>query len=149
MSENTVKIKNLSNTEVTVILPNVRFRREWAPGMTANLPADVYEEFCFDPGCIAFVRDGFLKVIVDKEEIQEKMNISDEIIESEEVNIEKLLTTGTSTELADFLKNAPAALKDKVVDEALRLSIAESSKCRVIKLYTGADIIQALSLQRE
>ena len=76
-----VRIKNISSYDVLITLPNVRYRRDLRPGQTSDLADDVFEEFNFDPGCRAYVRNGFIKVITEDEVIKETLEVAPENVD--------------------------------------------------------------------
>lgn len=142
---NKMKIKNVSNFNISVILNNVRYRRDLNPGQETNLPEDVVEEFNFDPGCRAYVKAGFIKVITDDQEIKD---VFGETPKDVDTDVADLLTNQTVNDLAIALKNGSPAFKEKVVSEAIRLSITDSARCSLIKHNCGVDILNAITLQR-
>lgn len=140
-----MRIKNTSTFVVSIILNNVRYRRDLNPGQETNLPEDVAEEFNFDPGCRAYVKSGFIKVITDDAEIKD---IFGETPKDVEVDVANLLTNKTVNDLAVALKNGSVAFKEKVVSEAIRLGITDAARCSLIKHHCEVDVFQAISLQR-
>ena len=140
-----VVIKNLSSYKVGINLANVRFRRDLTPGQSCPLAPDVFEEFNYDPGCRAMVRAGVLKVITESEEIREQLVETAEIVE---IDIKKLLVEETVSELNRVLNEASDNLKSRIVEEAIKLSIADAARVALIKKHCGVDIVNSLSLQR-
>lgn len=143
-----VKIQNLSSFKIGINLPNVRFRRDINPKQTTVLPDDVFEDFNYDPGCIAFVRDGFLKVITDDEEIKEQLT-RPEAMTSDEVDVAKILTEAPVADLIKVIKNASPALKDLIIAEAVRLNITDEGRCNVIKKFLNVDVLTAIAMDRK
>lgn len=140
-----MRVKNTSGFDVSIILPNVRYRRDLRPGQETNLPDDVAEEFNFDPGCRAYIKSGFLKIV---NATQETKDVFGEMPKDTEVDVVDLLTNKTVNDLAVALKNGSASLKDKVVTEAIRLCITDATRCSLIKHHCDIDILQAIALQR-
>ena len=140
-----VRIKNTSGYRISIILDNVRYRRDLNPGHETTMPDDVFEEFNYDNGCRNYVRNGFIKVITDDEEVKEAMP---EIPKDIDVNTEDLVTKGTVQELARILKDASPAMKDKIIAAAIKFSIMDAPRVALIKTHCGVDVLQALNLQR-
>lgn len=138
-------VKNVSNFQISIILNNVRFRRDLKPGQTMTFPSEeILEEFNFDPGCRNYVRNGFLKVH-STEAAQEEVVAA---AEDAELDIRKLLSEGTIQDLSKALREGSPALKERIVDEAMKLSIADAPRVSLIKAHCGVDIVSALALQR-
>ena len=142
---NKVKIKNSSNYRISVILDNVRYRRDLNPGAETTLPEDVFEEFNYDNGCRNYVRNGFIKVITDDEEIKEAIP---EMPKDVDMDAEILVTKKSVQELALILKDASPAMKDKIVAAAIKHSAVDAARVALIKTHCGVDVLNALNLQR-
>lgn len=140
-----MKIKNVSNFAVSIILNNVRYRRDLNPGQETTLPEDVVEEFNFDPGCRSYVKSGYIKVITEDQEIKD---IFGDTPKDVDIDIADLLTNKSVNELAIALKNGSPAFKEKVVSEAIRLSITDAARCSLIKHNCNVDVLNAITLQR-
>ena len=142
---NKVKVKNTSSYRISIILNNVRFRRDLNPGQETVLPEDAFEEFNFDNGCRNYVRNGYLKVITEDEVIKESIP---EMPKDVDIDAEELVTKKTVQELAKVLKEASPAMKDKIIAAAIKHSTMEAARVALIKTHCGVDVLQALNLQR-
>lgn len=140
-----MKIKNVSNFAISIILNNVRYRRDLNPGQETSLPEDVAEEFNFDPGCRSYVKSGYIKVITEDKEIKDVFGDTPKDVD---IDIADLLTNKSVNELAIALKNGSPAFKEKVVSEAIRLSITDAARCSLIKHNCNVDVLNAITLQR-
>lgn len=140
-----VKIKNTSSYRISIILDNVRYRRDLNPGAETTLPEDVFEEFNYDNGCRNYVRNGFIKVITDNEEIKEAIP---EMPKDVDMDAEILVTKKSVQELALILKDASPAMKDKIVAAAIKHSAVDAARVALIKTHCGVDVLNALNLQR-
>ena len=140
-----VKIKNTSSYRISIILYNVRYRRDLNPGAETTLPEDVFEEFNYDNGCRNYVRNGFIKVITDDEEIKEAIP---EMPKDVDMDAEILVTKKSVQELALILKDASPAMKDKIVAAAIKHSAVDAARVALIKTHCGVDVLNALNLQR-
>lgn len=140
-----VKIKNTSAYRISIILDNVRYRRDLNPGQETSIPEDAFEEFNYDNGCRNYVRNGFIKVITEDEEIKDSIP---EMPKDIDLDAEELLTKNTVQELARVLKEASPAMKDKIVAAAIKHSVMDAARVALIKTHCGVDVLQALNLQR-
>lgn len=140
-----MKIKNVSNFAISIILNNVRYRRDLNPGQETSLPEDVAEEFNFDPGCRSYVKSGYIKIITEDQEIKDVFGDTPKDVD---IDIADLLTNKSVNELAIALKNGSPAFKEKVVSEAIRLSITDAARCSLIKHNCNVDVLNAITLQR-
>lgn len=141
-----VRIKNISNYKLLITLPNARYRRDLLPGQTTPpLSEDVFEEFNYDPGCRSWVRNGFLAVLTESEELREQMVAAPK---NAEVDVVKIMTEGTVVELSKLLKDSTQVIQDKVVDTAIKHNITDAARCALIKTYCGVDVLAAIANQR-
>ena len=140
-----VKIKNTSSYRISIILDNVRYRRDLNPGAETTLPEDVFEEFNYDNGCSNYVRNGYIKVITDDEEVKEAIP---EMPKDVDMDAEILVTKKSVQELALILKDASPAMKDKIVAAAIKHSAVDAARVALIKTHCGVDVLNALNLQR-
>lgn len=140
-----IKIKNTSTYRISIILDNVRYRRDLNPGQETTIPEDAFEEFNYDNGCRNYVRNGFLKVITDDEDIKESIPVAPVDID---VDAADLVTNKTVQELNKVLQSASPSLKEKIVSEAIKHSVSDSARVALIRAHCGVDVLQALALQR-
>lgn len=146
--EKKVYVKNVSSFAIELNLRQVRYIRDLEPGQKVGLAEDVFEEFSCDPGCKSLLRDGFLKVITEDEEVQQQIAEIAPSKTAEEVNVRDLLMNQSAQKLGIALKEASPALKEQIVEMAMSLSIADPARVNLIKHYCNVDILQALALQR-
>ena len=139
-----VKIKNTSSYRISIILDNVRYRRDLNPGQETAIPEDAFEEFNYDNGCRNYVRNGFLKVITEDAEIKESIP---EMPADVDLNAEEIVQ-GTVQELAKVLKDASPSMKEKIVAAAIKHSTMDAARVALIKTQCGVDVLQALNFQR-
>ena len=140
-----VKIKNTSTYKISIILDNVRYRRDLNPGAETTLPEDVFEEFNYDNGCRNYMRNGFIKVITEDEEVKESIP---EMPKDVDIDAEELITKKTVQELAVVLKSASPAMKEKIIAAAIKHSSVDAPRVTLIKSHCGVVVLNALNLQR-
>ena len=141
-------IKNISKFEISINLPNVRFRRTLRPKQGFIATEDVLDDFTFDPGCRTLVKNGYLTVISENEEVVAQIDMPEKKT-AEEVDIEELLTKKTHKELKAVLDDATDALKDAIAKTAIEMNIGDPARSQIIKMYCGVDVLQALALQNK
>lgn len=139
-----VKIKNTSTYRISIILDNVRYRRDLNPGAEAVMPEEVFEEFNYDNGCRNYVRNGFIKVITEDEVIKEAIP---EMPKDVDLDADEVVKNSVQ-ELAKVLKDASPSMKEKIVAAAIKHSIADPARVALIKTHCGIDVLQAMNLQR-
>ena len=139
-----VKIKNTSTYRISIILDNVRYRRDLNPGAEAVMPEEVFEEFNYDNGCRNYVRNGFIKVITEDEVIKEAIP---EMPKDVDLDADEVVKNSVQ-ELAKVLKDASSSMKEKIVAAAIKHSIADPARVALIKTHCGIDVLQAMNLQR-
>ena len=139
-----VKIKNTSTYRISIILDNVRYRRDLNPGAEAVMPEEVFEEFNYDNGCRNYVRNGFIKVITEDEVIKEAIP---EMPKDVDLDADEVVKNSVQ-ELANVLKDASPSMKEKIVAAAIKHSIADPARVALIKTHCGIDVLQAMNLQR-
>lgn len=148
--ESKVYVKNNSSFAIELNLRQVRYVRDLEPGQRVKLAEDVYEEFSCDPGCKSLLKDGFLSIETENEEVKQQIaeitQRSEE--ESAEIDVDKLLTEQSAQALAKVLMTASPALKQSIIERAMALSIADSARVNLIKHYCDVDVLHALALQR-
>lgn len=140
-----VKIKNTSSYKISIILDNVRYRRDLNPGAETTMPEDVFEEFNYDNGCRNYVRNGFIKVITEDEVIKEAIP---EMPKDVDMDADELVTKKTVQELALVLRDASPSMKEKIVTAAIKNSAMDAARVALIKQHCGVDVLNALNLQR-
>lgn len=143
-----IYVKNVSSFMIELNLRQVRYVRDLEPGQKVPLAEDVYEEFRCDPGCKSLLKDGFLAVITEDEDIKQEIAEIAPSTTSEEVDVRDLLTNQSAQKLGLALKTASSALKQQIVEMAMALSVADPARVNLIKHYCNVDILQALALQR-
>lgn len=148
--ESKVYVKNTSSFAIELNLKQVRYVRDLEPGQRVKLAEDVYEEFSCDPGCKSLLKDGFLSIETEDEEVKQQVAEITQRSETEsvDVDVDKLLTEQSAQALAKVLMTASPALKQSIVERAMVLSIADSARVNLIKHYCDVDVLHALALQR-
>lgn len=142
------QIKNISRFEISINLPNVRFRRTLKPKQGFIASEEILDDFTFDTGCRTLVKNGYLAVITEDEEVKAQIDMP-EAKTAQDVDITELLTKKTPKDLKEVLANATEGLKDSIAKAAIELNVADPARSQVIKTYCGVDVLQAIALQNK
>ena len=144
MDKKTISIKNISNREVGIVVPELRLSRFIQPGMVIKLAEDVLEEALTFPGVPELFNSQYL-VALDAEKMDELaggyVNIPQTKEETlTEAEIVTLIEKGTEEELKTLLENATDYRKDTIISASLKCEEITYAKVKLIQKYTGKDI---------
>ena len=146
MDKKTITVKNISNREVGIVVPEIRLSRFIKPGMSIKIPVDTLEDALTYPGVPELFNSQYL-VAEDAESMEEIAGGYVSLPETEEekmteAEIVKLLETGTDFQLDKLLKSASKYRKDTIISAALKTEEITFSKVKMIKEATGKDILE-------
>ena len=118
------------------------------PKQETTLPEDVFDEFNYDPGCQAFVKDGFLQVTADDAETKAQISVKPTAKTGADVNVKYLLTEAPVKDLIAVLKSGDLtpALKDEFIESARELKITDLGRSNALKQYLGFDCLEAVRM---
>ena len=143
-----ITIKNISSATITLIAPNIRFRRELAPRRTIPITTEEYEELSFDTGFIALLNGHYISISgIEDSQAAIEIEGADRIYEA--TDIEKMFDTLDITAFAKFIPTAAQGEKDTVVKLAVDKGITNSGFTALIKKYCGVDVINAISMKHQ
>lgn len=155
MEKERVKIISQHNGPVSVIVPELRFSREWmSKGATIPVERETLEELMYDPGFKYMIDTGMLYI----EDMQVKKDLGIEPEDAEEpVNIiiltdkekERMMTVLPFVEFKVKLKTLNYEQLQDLADFAIRHELSDFRKAEEIKKACGKDIINAIRLNRE
>ena len=155
MEKERVKIISQHNGPVSVIVPELRFSREWmSKGATIPVEKETLEELMYDPGFKYMIDTGMLYI----EDMQVKKDLGIEPEDAEEpVNIiiltdkekERMMTVLPFVEFKIKLKTINYEQLQDLADFAIRHELSDFRKAEEIKKACGKDIINAIRLNRE
>jgi hypothetical protein len=148
-----VQVKNVSSATVVITAPDVRLRRDLAPGRTISLSTEEFEELSFDPGIQSILRAGYLKVTGKDEESKKIVEDAveqpaDETVLSVE-QIRKIYTDSDVTTFAKTIANASPATRETMVKLAVEMNVTLPAFTALIKKYCNVDVIQAITYARQ
>lgn len=145
---NNITMTNISSGTVVVVAPNLRFRRELAPGRTVSLTQEEYEELSFDSGFSSLLNGHYIK-LEGLEEDKEAVAVqgADKVFDTKE--IARMFDNLDITNFAKFLPTAAEAEKESVVKLAIEKGITNSGFTALIKKYCGVDVISAINMKHQ
>jgi hypothetical protein len=142
-----ITLKNISSATVVVGTSDGTMRsRSLAPNRVITLTPTEYEDLMYEPGVQNMIRGGYIKidgVAEDRAVIETPTNVMsrDEII--------KMLNDRDITAFANYIKIAPSAAKDTIVQYVVDNNITDNAFTALIKKYCGIDVIQAISVKHQ
>ena len=142
-----ITLKNISSATVVIGSSNSTVRsRSLAPNRIITLTPSEYEDLMYEPGIQNMIRGGYIKiegVQEDRAVIEEPTNVKerDEII--------KMINDRDITGFAKYIKIAPSAAKDTIVQYVVDNNITDNAFTALIKTYCGIDVIQAISVKHQ
>lgn len=142
-----ITLKNISSATVVIGSTNSTIRsRSLAPGRIITLTPSEYEDLMYEPGIQNMIRGGYIKIDGVQEEravIETPTNVKekDEII--------KMIDNKDITAFAKYIKIAPSAAKETIVQYVVDNNITDNAFTALIKTYCGVDVIQAISVKHQ
>ena len=142
-----ITLKNISSATVVIGSTSSSIRsRSLAPGRVITLTPTEYEDLMYEPGVQNMLRGGYIKIDGLQEEravIETPSNVKDrnEIIE--------MIDNRDITAFARYIKVAPSAAKDTIVQYVVDNNITDNAFTALIKTYCGIDVIQAISVKHQ
>ncbi len=142
-----ITLKNISSATVVVGSTNGNIKtRSLAPGRVITLTPEEYEDLMYEPGVQNMIRGGYIKidgVEEDREVIETPRNVKekDEII--------KMINARDITGFAKYIKIAPSAAKDTIVQYIVDNNITDNAFAALIKTHCGIDVINAIAVKHQ
>ena len=144
-----VSIKNTSNSNVVISVPDLDFRRELVPSRTVSIEKEKFEELAFDPGLQSLIRCGFLTVSgLDEEEASMVEAPLGETTTREDVK--KIYKAKDYAKFVKLVKNASPAAKEIITQVAVEEKLTDTGFVQLIKQYCdNFDVIGAINFQHQ
>lgn len=142
-----ITLKNISSATVVIGSTNSTMRsRSLAPGRIITLTPSEYEDLMYEPGVQNMIHGGYIRIDGVQEEravIETPTNVmdKDEII--------KMIDNKDITAFAKYIKIAPSAAKETIVQYVVDNNITDNAFTALIKTYCGVDVIQAISVKHQ
>ena len=144
-----VSIKNTSNSNVVISVPDLDFRRELVPSRTVSIEKEKFEELAFDSGLQSLIRGGFLTVSgLDEEEASMVEAPLGETTTREDVK--KIYKAKDYAKFVKLVKNASPAAKEIITQVAVEEKLTDTGFVQLIKQYCdNFDVIGAINFQHQ
>lgn len=152
MENNTkIKVRNAVNENITVNLPYIRFKRDWAGRNTEfGIDLETLREMTMDAGCLYFIKHGML--VIENEEARLELGL--------ETEDNKLFTLNDAAMMGmlkvDSLSKFEADLKKMSIEQRVTLAqmaianeISDLDKNDLLEKYAEIDVAAAIKLNRE
>lgn len=146
MEKKNVVIKNISNHDVGIVVPEIRFSRFISPGRTIKMTKDQLEDALSYPGVPELFNNQYL--ICEDSEVMEEVgggyvNVpTSEEEKMTEAEIVNLIRNGTDLQLDKLLKSATPYRLDTIISAAIKCDDLTFSKIKMIEKVTGKDVLQ-------
>lgn len=146
MENKTLSIKNISNHEVGIVVPEIRLSRFIQPNRSIKMNKEKLEEALTYPGVAELFNSQYL-ICEDDEEMEEIGGGYVSIPKTEEEkmteeDIIKLIQTGSDLQFDKLLKSASQYRLDTIISAALKCESLTFSKINLLKAATGKDILE-------
>lgn len=166
MDTKTVKIKNLTNGQLSIVLPELKYNRTFEKkGVIKPMPFETLQEAMWDPGFSYMLKHGMIEIL-DKEACQDLgvaiTNTVEDFVkekenpENEEVVLllddnqkKRYLTVAPISELKAVLKKLTIDQKQDLAEFAIANKYLDFERADVIKKATKIDIIAAAKLRHD
>ena len=146
METKTLAIKNISNHEVGIVVPEIRLSRIIQPNRSIKMGKDQLEEALTYPGVAELFNSQYL--ICEDDEAMEEIGggyVSIPATEEEKMSEEdiiKLIQTGSDLQFDKLLKSASQYRLDTIISAALKCESLTFSKINLLKAATGKDNLE-------
>lgn len=142
-----ITLKNISSATVVVGSPNSNVKtRSLAPNRIITLTPEEYEDLMYEPGIQNMIRGGYIKfdgIAEDRAVIETPGNVL------EKDSIIKMIDNRDITSFAKYIKVAPSAAKDTIVQYVVDNNITDNAFTALIKKYCDVDVIQAITVKHQ
>ena len=142
-----ITLKNISSATVVINYTNGQEKtRSLLPGRTIALTNAEYEDLMYEPGIQNMIRGGYIRidgVAEDRAAVETPENVKDRD------EIVRMLEARDITAFAQYIKVAPAAAKETIVQYVVEHNITDPAFVSLIKTYCGVDVIQAISVKHQ
>lgn len=146
-------VVNTTKHEVTVVLPDIKFRRTWQKNASHKVALEVLQEAVYDVGFKVFLDDGIL--FIEEKEIRVELGLEDEDSEKPFVTILKpaqmtrLLKAAGIEEFKNTVEELPHEQVLGLVDMAIEDKTINMDKLMILKEKTGIDLIKAIEFSQD
>ena len=142
-----ITLKNISSATVVVGSTNGNIKsRSLAPNRIITLTPEEYEDLMYEPGIQNMIRGGYIKINgVDEE--RAVIETPNNVLEKD--SIIKMINNRDYASFTKYIKVAPAAAKDTIVQYIVENNIVDNAFTALIKTYCDIDVIQAIAIKHQ
>lgn len=142
-----ITLKNISSATVIIGSANSSIRsRSLAPNRVITLTPEEYEDLMYEPGIQTMIRGGYISISgveEDRAVIATPMNVK------EKDEIVKMLENKDIVAFSRYIKIAPSAARDSIVQYVVEHNITDNAITALIKKYCDVDVIQAIAIKHQ
>ena len=142
-----IKVKNIGSSNLTIICPDLKFRRKLPAGREIPVAKDIYDELCYDTGFQAMVKYGMLKITGAEIEDAEVIETEYEALSADEIR--EIFEKKDITKFAKMIPNAAPATKESIVKLAVEMRMIDAGFVALINKYCNVNIMDAITAQAE
>lgn len=150
-----IKVTNLINTQVLVILPELHFKRTFpTKGASILFPYNILEEAIYEPGFQYMIEHHIL--FIDDKQARVDLGLEDE--ETTEAEVKKhiytdaqmlrLLKVAPISELEENLRSCSKEQRLDFADFAIANKITDLEKCDMLTKYSGINVLNTILLNK-
>lgn len=141
-----ITLKNISSATVVISSPDANINRSLIPGRTISLTEKEYEDLMFEPGIQNMIQGGYIR-ISGVEEDRVAVETPTNVLDKNE--IETMIENREITKFANYIKTAPQAAKETIVNYVVNNNVTDNAFTALIKTYCGVDVIQAIAIKHQ
>ena len=142
-----ITLKNISSATVVIGSINSNIRsRSLAPNRVITLTPSEYEDLMYEPGIQNMIRGGYIKIEGIEEE-RKVIETPNNVLEKEQII--KMINNRDYAAFTKYIKIAPSAAKDTIIQYIVENNITDNAFTALIKTYCDIDVIQAISVKHQ
>ena len=152
--DNTTKIAvtNTTRNPITIILPDSKFSRTWAPQSTFKVPYEILQEELFDHGFMVCIDQG--NIFIEDKEARVELGLEEEDAEPivkilTGAQLTRLLKAAPLGEFEDVVKTLTKEQCETLIDMGIEQKNIDMNKADILKTITGIDAVKAIELKKK
>ncbi|MDD4876979.1 MAG: hypothetical protein PHQ86_07640 [Dehalococcoidales bacterium] len=148
-----IPVKNTSNNELLISLPDIRFKRKWPAGATFKIDLSILQEAIYDGGFMTLMNKGIL--FIDSKEARVELGLEEEDAKEPTIKVYtgaqilKLLKASPTDEFVAALDSMSNEQRLMVADIAIEQKTTDINKAEAIKKACGVDVVKAIQLKAQ
>ncbi len=152
MEQRLVAIESKVDGKVLVKIPELHLRRVFPQkGSKVSIPMDVMREAMYYKGLSVLLETGALYIVEksDRVELGFEEEEENKIVFLNEGQMTKMLKLDSASEMEKVMSTLATAQLREVAEFAIKKQILDMEKSKIIKNYTGIDVIKAVQLAEQ